>query len=223
MSKTLKNVVNPDDVVKQYGADTLRLYEMFMGPLDATKPWNTKAIPGVFRFLKRVWTMYADSEISDRELNADELKTLHATIKKVTTDCTSMDFNTAISQMMIFVNEFSGKKDLPREAAANFAKLLSPFAPHLAEELWENLGHNDTITYESWPKFDEKFLKVDEAEILVQLMGKPLARITMPASATQDEMQAIALSDDKVKSTIAGKTVRKVICVPGRLVNIVAN
>ncbi len=223
MSKTLKNVVNPDDVVKQYGADTLRLYEMFMGPLDATKPWNTQAIPGVFRFLKRVWTMYADAEITDRDLSADELKTLHATIKKVTTDCGSMDFNTAISQMMIFVNEFSGKKELPREAAANFAKLLSPFAPHLAEELWKNLGNNDTITYESWPKFEEKFLQVDEAEVLVQLMGKPLARIMIPTSATQDEMQAIALADDDVKSAIDGKTVRKVICVPGRLVNIVAN
>jgi leucyl-tRNA synthetase len=223
MSKTLKNVVNPDDVVEQYGADTLRLYEMFMGPLDATKPWNTKAIPGVFRFLKRVWAMYADSEITERDLTAEELKTLHETIKKVTTDCESLDFNTAISQMMIFVNEFSGKKELPREAAASFAKILSPFAPHLAEELWANLGNSDTITYENWPVFDEKFMQVSESEILVQLMGKPMARIMMPASATQDEMKKIALEDDSVKSAVEGKTVRKVICVPGRLVNIVAN
>ena len=223
MSKTLKNVVNPDDVVNVFGADTLRLYEMFMGPLDATKPWNTKAIPGVFRFLKRSWTMFADSEISQRDMTPQELKLLHATIRKVTEDCESMDFNTAISQMMIFVNEFSGKGELPREAAESFTKLLSPYAPHLAEELWENLGHNDTITYEKWPGFDEQFLQEDEVEILVQLMGKPLARINMPASSSQDEMQKIALADGEVSAAIDGKSVRKVICVPGRLVNIVAN
>jgi leucyl-tRNA synthetase len=214
MSKTLKNVVNPDDVVNEFGADTLRLYEMFMGPLDATKPWNTKAIPGVFRFLKRSWNMYTDSEIVDREMTKEELKVLHATIKKVTEDCESMDFNTAISQMMIFVNEFIGKGEFPREAAESFAKLLSPYAPHLAEELWARMGHNDTVSYEKWPEFDEKYLEVDEAEILIQLMGKPLARIMMPSSATQDEMQKIAMADSEVASAIEGKIVRKVICVP---------
>jgi leucyl-tRNA synthetase len=223
MSKTLKNVVNPDEVIQQYGADTLRLYEMFMGPLDATKPWNTKAIPGVFRFLKRVWTMFTSQEITDRELTAEELKVLHATIKKVTEDCESLDFNTAISQMMIFVNEFSGNKDFPRDAAAKFAKILSPFAPHLAEEVWERLGNSETIAYEEWPEYDEKFLKADEAEILVQLMGKPIARIMMPADAKQDEMEKIALENSEVKTVLDGKTIRKVICVPGRLVNIVAN
>jgi leucyl-tRNA synthetase len=223
MSKTLKNVVNPDEVIQQYGADTLRLYEMFMGPLDATKPWNTKAIPGVFRFLKRVWTMFTSQEITDRELTAEELKVLHATIKKVTEDCESLDFNTAISQMMIFVNEFSGNKDFPRDAAAKFAKILSPFAPHLAEEVWERLGNSETIAYEEWPEYDEKFLKADEAEILVQLMGKPIARIMMPADAKQDEMEKIAIENSEVKTVLDGKTIRKVICVPGRLVNIVAN
>lgn len=223
MSKTLKNVVNPDDVIKDYGADTLRLYEMFMGPLDATKPWNTKAIPGIFRFLKKSWRMFADKNIVDRELTSDELRILHTTIKKVSEDTESLDFNTAISQMMIFVNEFSSGSDFPREAAESFVKLLAPYAPHIAEELWQELDHQGTIAYQKWPDFNEKYMAVNEVEILVQILGKPCTRINMPAKITPKEMEDIALKDDKVNQAISGKTVRKVIAVPGRLVNIVAN
>ena len=223
MSKTLKNVVNPDDVISEYGADSMRLYEMFMGPLQATKPWNTSGVEGVFRFLKKSWRMIVTNTIIDREMTKEELRTLHATIKKVTEDTDSLDFNTAISQMMIFVNEFSGKEDLPREAAISFVKLLAPYAPHIAEELWEILGNNDTITYVEWPVCREDYMTVDEVEILVQIMGKPCTRINMPAKSNPQEMEELALQDDAVSSAIEGKTVRKVIAVPGRLVNIVAN
>jgi leucyl-tRNA synthetase len=223
MSKTLKNVVNPDDVINEYGADSLRLYEMFMGPLDATKPWNTSGVEGVFRFLRKSWRLVAGLPVVERELDKNELKILHATIKKVTEDTESLDFNTAISQMMIFVNEFGSKPEIPREAAEAYVKLLSPYAPHIAEELWEMLGHADTIAYEPWPLFDETFLKEDEAEILVQLMGKPLVKIMMPADAGKDEMEKLALDHPDVAAAVEGKTVRKVVCVPKRLVNIVAN
>ena len=223
MSKSLKNVVNPDDVISEYGADSMRLYEMFMGPLEATKPWNTKGVEGVFRFLRRAWRMVAESEISDRELDAEELRTLHATIKKVTEDLETMGFNTAISQLMVFVNEFSKCDPLPREAAEKFVIMLAPFAPHIGEELWRILGKTDTIAYEPWPEFNEEFLKVDEVEILIQLVGKPKTRMMMPSDIDQKGMETLALDNDEVKAAIAGKTVRKIVCVPGRLVNIVAN
>jgi leucyl-tRNA synthetase len=223
MSKSLKNVVNPDDVIKAYGADSMRLYEMFMGPLEATKPWNTKGVEGVFRFLKRAWRMIACSEITDEACDKEQLRVMHATIKKVGDDVESFGFNTAISQMMIFVNEFSKTNEIPREAAETFVKLLAPFAPHVGEEMWELLGHNSTIAYEPWPEYNEEYLKIAEAEVLVQVLGRPKARIMMPTDATNKQMEEIALADDQVKAAIEGKTVRKVICVPGRLVNVVAN
>jgi leucyl-tRNA synthetase len=223
MSKSLKNVVNPDDVIGEYGADSMRLYEMFMGPLEATKPWNTKGVEGVFRFLKRAWRLITEFEIVDEPCDKDQLRVMHASIKKVTEDLDTFGFNTAISQMMIFVNEFFKSQKLPREAAETFVKLLAPFAPHVAEEMWEILGHADTIAYEPWPEFNEDFIKVAEVEVLVQVLGKPKARLMMPAEASQDEMQKIAMDNDDVKSAIEGKTIRKVICVPGRLINIVAN
>ncbi len=223
MSKSLKNVVNPDDVIKMYGADSMRLYEMFMGPLQAVKPWNTKGVEGVYRFLKRAWRMILDAEIVDAELSKDQRRLLHATIKKVTSDCETLDFNTAISQMMIFTNEFSKQKQLPREAAEEFVKLLAPFAPHVGEELWAVLGHDNTITYEQWPEFNEDYLKVDEIEVLIQVLGKPKAKVMMSAEADKDQMEKIALENEEVKKAIAGKTVRKIICVPGRLVNVVAS
>ena len=223
MSKSLKNVVNPDDVIKEYGADSMRLYEMFMGPLQATKPWNTSGVEGVFRFLKKSWRMIVSSTIADREMSKEELRTLHATIKKVTEDTDSLDFNTAISQMMIFVNEFSGKEILPTEAAETFVKLLAPYSPHIAEELWEILGNDNTISYVEWPTFNKEYLTVDEVEILIQVMGKPCTRINMPAKSNPKEMQELALKNENVSAAIEGKTVRKVISVPGRLVNIVAN
>ena len=219
-----KFVVNPSDIVKKYGADTLRLYEMFMGPLEASKPWSAAGVEGAFRFLKRAFRMVVDQPIVDRELTADEARLLHATIKKVTNDLETLNINTAIAQLMIFVNAFAGEgKDMPREAAEKFTLLLSPIAPHVCEELWQRLGHENTLAYEPWPSFDEKHIAVDEVEILVQVLGKPKSRIKIPAGADQKAMEAAALADAKVQEAIAGKTVRKVICVPGRLVNIVAN
>ncbi len=223
MSKSLKNVVNPDDIIREYGADSMRLYEMFMGPLEAVKPWSTKGVEGVFRFLKRVHRMVVEQPLEDVALSAEQCRLMHATIKKVTDDLESMSFNTAISQMMIFTNEFSGKdKVLPRAAAETLVLLLAPFAPHLCEELWSFLGHEDTLAYEAWPTYDESMLGADEVEILVQVSGKPKARVMMPAEADNSAMHDMALKQDAVRSALEGKTVVKVICVPGRLVNIVA-
>ena len=219
-----KYVINPSDIVKEYGADTLRLYEMFMGPLEASKPWSAKGVEGAFRFLKRSFRMVTDQPIVDRELTAEELRMLHATIKKVSEDYESLNMNTAISQLMIFVNFFAGEdKPLPREAAEKFVLLLAPVAPHVCEELWQTLGHDGTLAYGPWPEFDEKHLAVNEVEILVQVLGKPKSRITIAADADENAMREAALADEKVQTAIAGKTVRKVICVKGRLVNIVAN
>ncbi len=227
MSKSLKNVVNPDDIIKQFGADSLRLYEMFMGPLDAAKPWNTDSLQGISRFLQRVWRMIAGTdgglapEVTDCEMTKDQQRLLHQTIKKVSGDIETLDFNTAISQMMVFLNEFSKAKPRNREAMSIFVKLLSPFAPHVCEELWERFGNETTIAYEPWPEFDEARLKVDEVEILVQIKGKPKARIKMAPDLTPADMEAQALANDDVQAAIVGQTVIKVICVPGRLVNIV--
>ncbi|MCL2104733.1 MAG: class I tRNA ligase family protein, partial [Kiritimatiellaeota bacterium] len=221
MSKSLKNVVNPDDVIHEYGADSMRLYEMFMGPLEAVKPWNTQGVEGVFRFLKRSFRMVAEQPLTDEPMTADQKRVLHATIKKVTDDLETMSFNTAISQMMIFVNAFSGNKPLPREAAETYVLLLAPFAPHVCEELWEMLGHEGTLAYAPWPAYDEDCLKVSEVEVLVQVLGKPKARVMMPADADEETMRALALQQEAVQSALAGKDVRKVICVPGRLINIV--
>ena len=224
MSKSLKNVVNPDDVIRDYGADSMRLYEMFMGPLEAVKPWNTQGVEGVYRFLRRSFRMVADQPITDAAPDGEALRMLHATVKKVTNDVETLNFNTAISQMMICLNTFSGEnKPLPREAAETYVLLLAPFAPHLAEELWERLGHKESLAYAKWPEWDEKHLAVEDVEILVQLLGKPKARIRIPVGADADAMKAAALADETVKAALAGKTIRKVICVPGRLVNIVAS
>jgi leucyl-tRNA synthetase len=214
MSKSLKNVVNPDDVLKTYGADSFRMYEMFMGPLEAVKPWNTKGVEGLQRFLKRAWRMivgedgHVAAEIADGvEMNDEQQRLLHATIKKVTDDLENMDFNTAISQLMIFVNEFSRLETRNRAAMETFVLLLAPFAPHAAEELWQRLGHERTLAYEPWPDYDEARLEVAEVEILVQL------------SAALEE---IVMNTDEVRELLADKTVIKVIAVPGRLVNVVA-
>ena len=221
MSKSLRNVVNPDDVIRDYGADSMRMYEMFMGPLEATKPWSTKGVEGVFRFLKRAFRMFQEAEIVDEPCTKEQERLLHATIKKVSQDLDSFGFNTAISQLMIFLNEFSKLKKLPREAAEKFVLLLSPFAPHLGEELWEQLGHTESLAYEPWPSWDESLLKLDEVEILVQVLGKPKARLMMPVDATQEVAEKIAFASPEVQSAINGRTVRKVIFVPKRLLNIV--
>jgi len=222
MSKSLKNVVNPDDVIRQYGADSMRLYEMFMGPLEATKPWNTAGVEGVYRFIKKAWKMITEAEITEIELSRKQLSILHSTIKKVTEDTDKLNFNTAISQMMIFINEFGKMKKIPKSTAESFIKLLAPYAPHVCEEMWEIIGHNSTLAYEPWPKHDEEYLKEDQVEILVQVLGKPKTRIMMSPDTTQEEMKNIAIQNPTIAELIKGKTVRKVICVPGRLVNIVA-
>ena len=221
MSKSLKNVVNPDDVIRDYGADAMRLYEMFMGPLQAVKPWSTQGVEGVFRFLKRSWRMIAQTEIADIPLTPAQEKLLHATIRKVTEDTETLNFNTAISQMMIFLNEFSKLEKMPREAAEIYAKLLCPYAPHIAEEMWEILGHEAPLSLAPWPEFDESKLKEDEIEIMVQVQGKPRVRMMMPTSADPDTMREFALANPQVQKAIEGKQLVKAICVPKRIVNLV--
>lgn len=230
MSKSRGNVINPDDIVEKYGADTLRMYEMFMGPLEATKPWNTSGVEGIYRFLSRVWRLYIDentgqlnSKIVDSEEGVDPsfLKTWHRTIKKVTEDYENLRFNTAISQMMVFVNEAYKTEKLPRKAMEDFTQLLSPVVPHIAEELWERLGHQDTITYVPWPEYDEALTVDTEVEIVIQVNGKIVERLTIDKDMSREEMEKRALELDKVKEAIKDKQVRKVIAVPQKLVNIV--
>ena len=221
MSKSLKNVVNPDDVIRDYGADSLRLYEMFMGPLQAVKPWSTKGVEGVYRFLKRAFRMVTEQPIADRPLTAAEAKTLNATVKKVGEDLETMNFNTAISAMMVFVNEFAGKSDLPRMAAEKFTLCLAPFAPHLGEELWQFLGHGPTLAYEPWPTFDASALVESEIEVPVQVLGKLRGRIKLPIDADAAAMQAAAQADSGIAKFLEGKQIVKVICIPKKMVNFV--
>ncbi|MFA6292378.1 MAG: leucine--tRNA ligase [Victivallales bacterium] len=223
MSKSRGNVINPDDVVRKYGADVFRLYEMFIGPFDQAAAWDTKGISGIDRFINKVWRMLNEFEIADEPMTREQLRILHHTIKKVGDDIETLDLNTAVSQMMIFTNEFSRTGKIPREALESFVKILSPFAPHVCEELWEMLGHEGSIAREPWPEYREEFLKLDEIEILVQVKGKPKARMTMPSGISQDEMQSLALSNPDVQKEVAGKKIIKIISVPGRLVNIVTS
>jgi len=229
MSKSLGNVINPDDVVSQYGADTLRLYEMAMGPLEATKPWNTRDVAGVHRFLHRVWRMMIDSEtgelhssVQDVAPGEDDLRLLHKTIKKVTGDIETMGFNTAISAMIIFVNEMLSKPSKSKSVMEQFVLLLSPFAPHIAEELWQKLGHKETLAYEPWPKFDEQLAQDTTIEVPVQVNGKLRCKLSVAADVGEEAIKQMALADEKTQQAIAGKQVRKVIVAnKGRLINIV--
>lgn len=228
MSKSKGNVVNPDDIVESHGADTLRLYEMFMGPLDASKAWSTDGLDGARRFLDRVWRLFVkdDGALSDKiqDTTGGELeKVYHQTVKKVTEDFENLHFNTGISQLMVFVNEAYRAEVIPKEYAEGFVKLLSPVCPHIAEELWAKLGHEGTIAYEPWPEYDEDKLIDDEIEIVVQVNGKVRAKLMVHREATKEELEKIALNNEKVQDHISGKTIRKVIAVPGKLVNIVAN
>ncbi|MGE7886340.1 leucine--tRNA ligase [Bacillus cereus] len=226
MSKSKGNVVNPDDIVASHGADTLRLYEMFMGPLDASIAWSENGLDGARRFLDRVWRLFVqdNGELSEKITDAPnkELeKAYHQTVKKVTEDYAELRFNTAISQMMVFINDAYKAETLPKEYVEGFVKMVAPVAPHIGEELWSKLGYNETITYASWPTFDESKLVEDEVEIVVQVMGKVRAKLTMSKDASKEEMEQIAL--EAIQDQIEGKTVRKVIVVPGKLVNVVAN
>ncbi|WP_057761248.1 leucine--tRNA ligase [Cytobacillus praedii] len=229
MSKSKGNVVNPDDIIDSHGADTLRLYEMFMGPLDASIAWSTNGLDGSRRFLDRVWRLLIEEngelnpKIQAAEEAGDLEKIYHQTVKKVTEDYEGLRFNTAISQLMVFINEAYKSTVLPKQYIEGFVKLLSPITPHVAEELWEKLGHSGSIAYEAWPAFDEAKLVDDEVEIVIQINGKVKAKLRVPSGAQKDALEKIAMDDDKVKEQIDGKTIRKVIAVPGKLVNIVAN
>lgn len=223
MSKSKGNVVNPDDVVEKYGADTLRMYEMFMGPLDASIAWNENGLEGSRKFLDRVWRMLVDEDgkLRDRitTFNDGALdRVYHQTVKKVTEDFEALRFNTAISQMMVFVNEAYKTDALPFNYIEGFVQLLAPIAPHMAEELWEKLGHKESLTYAVWPTFDEKFLVEDEIEVIFQVNGKLKAKAIVAKDVQKAEMEEIALADETVKEAIAGKTIRKVVVVPGKLV-----
>jgi len=221
MSKSLKNVVNPDDVIRDYGADSLRLYEMFMGPLQAVKPWSTKGVEGVFRFLKRACKFVTETPLVDRAPDKAEAKVLAALVKKTGEDLEAMSFNTAISAMMVFLNDFPTVNGLPRQAAEQFTLCLAPFAPHLGEELWEFLGHKESLAYEPWPTFDPAALVESEIEIPVQVLGKLRGRIKVPVDATPAQMEAAAKADPAVAKFLEGKTIVKTIAVPKRMVNFV--
>ncbi|MCZ6835988.1 MAG: leucine--tRNA ligase [Planctomycetota bacterium] len=227
MSKSLHNVINPDDVIAEYGADTFRLYEMYMGPLGASIPWNPRDIVGVFRFLQRVWRLVVNEESGELNLQAqidDEVeRALHRTIAKVANDIDKLAMNTAIASMIEFTNLATSKGGLTKDQLERFAITMSPFVPHIAEELWHKLGRVDTITDASWPTHDESMLQDDEIEIPVQIMGKVRARITMPKDSDQEAIEEAALNNETIKAQLEGKTVRKIIVVKGKIVNIVAN
>jgi leucyl-tRNA synthetase len=229
MSKSKGNVVNPDDIVDSHGADTLRLYEMFMGPLDASIAWSTNGLDGSRRFLDRIWRLMVEEngelnpKIQENEEASNLEKVYHQTVKKVTEDYEGLRFNTAISQMMVFINEAYKSTVLPKHYMEGFVKMLAPVAPHVAEELWEKLGFSGTISYETWPAYDEAKLVDDEVEIVIQVNGKVKTKLKVPTDASKEALEGIAMEDDRVKEQIEGKTIRKVITVPGKLVNIVAN
>ena len=229
MSKSKGNVVNPDEIVASHGADTLRLYEMFMGPLDAAVAWSTNGLDGARRFLDRVWRLFIteDDQLSEKIVDgsgdSSMDKVYHETVKKVTEDYDNLHFNTGISQMMVFVNEGYKADQLPKAYIEGFVKLLSPIAPHIAEELWSRLGNTETIAYEAWPTYDESKLVEDEVEIVLQIMGKVRSKINVAKDITKEELEKQALEDEKILEWLEDKTIRKVIVVPGKLVNIVAN
>ncbi len=229
MSKARGNVVNPDEVVKEYGADALRLYEMFMGPLEAVKPWSTKGVSGVAG-LDRVWRMMIDDRAEETRLNAtivdiepaaEQNRVLHKTIYAVTRDIEQLSFNTAIARMMEFTNYFFKVEKRPKVVMERFVQLLSPFVPHLAEELWQQLGHDKTLAYEPWPQCDQSFLKEDTVEVPVQVNGKLRGRIVVPTGADNSVMESAARGDEKIAEWLGGKTVVKTIVVPGKMVNFV--
>ncbi|MDD7008801.1 MAG: class I tRNA ligase family protein, partial [Spirochaetales bacterium] len=221
MSKSLKNVINPDDFIRDYGADSVRMYEMFMGPLTESKPWATQGFIGVYRFLDRVWRISTEKKIEDIEIPMDLNKTLHKTIRKVTEDTATLNFNTAISQMMVLVNEMNRLVVVPKKVIETLALLLSPYTPHLAEELWSMMGHEPSVANQSWPTYDEELCREDTMEMVVQINGKLRSRIMMPKSASKDEMIAAAKADEKSKVWLDGKTIVKEIAIPGKLVNFV--
>ena len=230
MSKSRNNVINPDDVVSKYGADSLRLYEMFMGPLEAVKPWSMNGVEGVYRFLARGWRMIVDdaaeevrldAKVKDVPLTKGQAKLVARTVAAVTDDLERLSVNTAISKLMEFTNAFTGSEIRPRQAMETFTLLLAPMAPHIAEELWQVLGHAETLAYEPWPTFDPELLKDDEVEVPVQVNGKLRSRVVVAAEADRASIEASARADEKIAAILEGRAVKKVVVVPGRLVNFV--
>ncbi len=228
MSKSRGNVVNPDKVVANYGADSMRLYEMFMGPLEAVKPWSMQGVEGVHRFLQRVWRLAVDEETGELSKNIQEAKAdeatarlLHQTIKKVGGDVETFNFNTAISAMMIFANHLVKQPVVSKSVLEQLILILSPFAPHIAEELWQKLGYNKTLAYENWPKFDPELVKEAEIELAIQVNGKIKDKIVVSAQADEESIKQKALASEKVAAVLAGKQPKKVIVIKSRLVNIV--
>ncbi len=222
MSKSLKNVVNPDDVTSKYGADSLRLYEMFLGPLDVTKPWDEKGVKGVFGFLGRTFRFLSNSEnIIEGDEDAEVLKALHQTIKKVEGDIENLRFNTAISAMMIFINLATKKGKVTFSTASAFTQILSPFAPHMAEELWNMLGHKNTLAYEPWPIFNEEFLKEDSFNYPVSFNGKMRFNLELPVTMSKEDIIKVVLADERAQKWIGDSAISNIIVVPGRIVNIV--
>ncbi|MBP1931162.1 leucine--tRNA ligase [Ammoniphilus resinae] len=227
MSKSRGNVVNPDDIVEKYGADTLRIYEMFMGPLEASKPWNDNGVEGAHRFLSRVWRMFMqedgslNTKIGNHRGSESFNRVLHKTIKAVTHDMENLRFNTAISALMVMMNEANKEDQLPKQAMESFVKMLSPLAPHIAEEVWGRLGHQDTLAYEPWPTYDEAMTVDNEVEIVIQVNGKIKDRLLIPKGLDQESMKEKAMQIASVQEALEGKQIRKLIVVPDRLVNLV--
>ncbi len=231
MSKSRGNVVNPDTIVKEFGADSLRLYEMFMGPLEATKPWSSNGVNGVRGFLDRCWRLITNEKnevtielhptvVRDAPTD-DQQRVIHKTVAAVTNDIEKLSFNTAIAKLMEYVNYFTKLDRRPMEACEKLVLLLSPFAPHIAEELWQILGHSGTLAYEPWPVAEAKWLKDDTIEVPVQVNGKLRAKLMVAADLKTDALEAAAREDSRIAELLEGKTVVKVICVPGKLVNFV--
>ena len=227
MSKSMYNVVNPDMIVEKYGADTLRLYEMFLGPVEASKPWDTNGIDGCFRFLKKFWNLYYENRTdnflpsADAEASADSMKTLHKLIKKVTEDIENFSYNTSISAFMIAVSELAQQKCRNKQVLEQLVVLIAPFAPHIAEELWHVLGNETTVCDAQWPKFEPKYLVESEVQLTISFNGKARFQKKFPADATNDAIQQAVLADEQSQKYLDGKTVVKVIVVPKKIVNVV--
>jgi leucyl-tRNA synthetase len=230
MSKSRGNVINPDDVVGQYGADSLRLYEMFMGPLEATKPWSMQGVNGVRNFLDRAWRLIVDSKSEQMQLSdsvqeveptAEQDRVIHSTIAAVTQDIENLSFNTAIARMMEFVNHFTKETVRPRSAMETLTLLLGPFAPHLAEELWHALGHKESLAYAPWPKAIEEKLRVASVEIPVQVNGKVRAKVSMPVGIDDQATERLARENDRVSELLVAKELVKVVIVLGKMINFV--
>ena len=229
MSKSLRNVVNPDEVIAQYGADTLRLYEMYMGPLEASAPWNTRDIVGVHRFLQRVWRLGIDENTGmfrdtlDGETNEHVERALHATIKKVSQDIPKLAHNTAIASMIEFVNTATSEGSITAQQLTRFLMILSPFAPHIAQEVYAKIGGTGYVSMQTWPEFNPTLLVEETIEIPVQIMGKVRGRITIPVDADEKEIENLALQDAQISPLLENLTVQKVVVVPNKIINIVAN